>query len=183
MGHAISLRVIGQSLEAAKLQAFELETEGPNYLVRSESLTATSEWVLRHALSPRDFSGHSVRQSSAPLSVRFIPADIARLDEQARKQRTVNFSPHKQTYHRLSQLLRALGDQLDRAEVTTFHISWKFSSATVDFQSIDGRSDSRTFTAEKLEQLGSHSRFRRASRSTLEANLPGSLNPPRPKNR
>jgi len=183
MAHATSLRVIGQSLETAKLQAFELETDGPNYVLRSDSLTAASEWILRHALIPNDLSEQRTRQSTVGRSVRFSPADISRLDGQAEKQRRINSSPHSRMYGRLSQLLRALGDHLDRAEVNTFHISWSADSASVDFQSMDGQSGSRTFTAEKLEQLGSHSRFRRSSRTRLETNLPGSLKPPGPRNR
>jgi hypothetical protein len=154
MAHAKSLRVIGQSLETAKVQAFELETDGPNYVLRSDSLTAASEWILRHALRPNDFSKQSARQPTVSRSVRFALADISRLDDQAQKQRRVNSSPHnKQTYQRLSQLLRAMGDQLDRTEVNSFHISWTSNSASVDFQSMDGESNSRTFTVEKLEQL------------------------------
>jgi hypothetical protein len=183
MAHAKSLRVIGQSLETAKLQAFELETDGPNYVLRSDSLTAASEWILRHALRPNDFSKQSARQSTVSRSMRFALADISRLDDQAQKQRRVNSAPHKQTYQRLSQLLRALGDQLDRTEVNSFHISWTSNSASVDFQSMDGQRDSRTFTAEKLEQLGSHSRFRRSSGTRLDTNLAGSPKQPGPRNR
>lgn len=163
MAHAKSLRVIGQSLEVAKLPAFELDTDGPNYVVRSDSLTKTGEWILRHALSPNDISEESTRQSLVSRSVRFSPADISRLDVQAQKQRRNDSSPYTHGYSRLSQLLRALGDHLDRTQVSTFHISWTSDSVSVDFQSLDGQSDSRKFTTEKLQQLGSHSRFRRSS--------------------
>lgn len=162
MAHAKSLRVIGQSLEAAKLPAFELNTDGPNYVVMSDSLTKTGEWILRRALSPNDTSDQSAGQSAVNRSACFSPADISRLDEQAQKQRRNDSS---QAYRRLSQLLRTLGDHLDRTEVSAFHISWTYDSVSVDFQSLNGQSDSRTFTAEKLEQLGSHSRFRRSSRT------------------
>ena len=52
MPYARSLRIIGQLLEAAKLQRFELETDGSNYLVQIDSLDAASEWILRQAVSP-----------------------------------------------------------------------------------------------------------------------------------
>ena len=175
MTHAKSLRVIGQSMENAKLQNFELNTDGSNYLAQSDSLDAASEWILRQALT-----AGSTREPIFDSSVCFTPADISRLDNQAEKQRKINPSPHTQAYRRLSQLLRALGDHLDRTQVNTFHILWASSSVAVDFQLPDGRSDSRIFTAEKLEQLGSHSRFRRASR--VHTNLPGSLKPRGPRN-
>jgi hypothetical protein len=163
MAHAKSLRVIGQSLEVAKLLAFELETDGPNYVLRSDSLTNTGEWILRHALSPHNFSDENSRQSPVSRSVRFSPTDISRLDHQARKQRRLDSSPPKQTYGRPSQLLRALGDHLDQTQVIGFHISWTSTSVSVDFQSLNGQSDSRTFTTDKLQELGSHSRFRRST--------------------
>ena len=162
MAHAKSLRVIGQSLEVAKLPAFELEMDGSNYVVTSDSLTKTGEWILRHALSANDISEQSPRQSTVTRSIPFSPADIARLDYQAEKRRN-DSSPHTQAYGRLSQLLRALGDHLDRTQVSAFHISWTSDSVSVDFQSMDGQSDSRTFTTEKLQQLGSHFRFRRST--------------------
>jgi hypothetical protein len=165
MAHAKSLRVIGQSLEAAKLSVFELNTDGPNYVVMSDSLTKTGEWILRHVLSPNDTSDESAGQSAVNRSAFFSPADISRLDDQAQKQRRNASSPDRQAYRRLSQLLRALGDHLDRTEVSAFHISWMVDSVSVDFQTLNGQSDSRTFTAEKLEQLGSHLRFRRSSRT------------------
>lgn len=124
MAHSGSLRVIGQSLEIAKLHRFTLETDGQDYLLRSDSLTAASEWILHHALAPNDLSGLGVRQSKGSQVVRFTPADILRLGDQAQRQRRPNSSAHAETYRRLSQLLRTLGDHLDRTEVSYFHISW-----------------------------------------------------------
>ena len=163
MSYAKSLRVIGQSLEVAKLSAFELEMDGSNYVVTSDSLTQTGEWILRHALSPNDISAESTRQSPVSRPVRFGPADLSRLDDQAQKQRRNDSAPPRQAYTRLSQLLRALGDHLDQTQASAFHISWTSNSVSVDFQSPDGQSDSRTFTTDKLQQLGSHLRFRRST--------------------
>ena len=50
MGRAKSLRVIGQSLEVAKLRVFELQTDGPNYILSSDALTKIGEWILCHRL-------------------------------------------------------------------------------------------------------------------------------------
>jgi hypothetical protein len=161
MSHAISLRVIGQSLETAKLPAFQLDMDGADYILTSDSLTKTVEWILRHALAPHDFSEYGPRQSSGSRSVRFTATDISRLDEQARKQRN-NPSISQQTFNRLSQMLRALGDHLDQSRVSTSHISWTPASVSVDFKSRDGQSDSRTFSPQKLEELGKHLRFRRS---------------------
>lgn len=173
MIHAKSLRVIGQSLEVAKISVFELETEGPNYLVKSDSLSKAGEWILRHALSPTEISDEMSRQPVG-RSVRFSPTDVSRLDEQAQRQRKLALVD-KQTHGRLSQLLRTLGDHLDRSEAKRFQISWSYDTASIEFQRSDGENDSRTFTAEKLDQLGWHSRFRRSGRPRLESKRPGSL--------
>lgn len=183
MTHAKSLRVIGQSLEVVRLAAFELETDGPNYVVKSDSLTQTGEWILRHALSPNDSSAQGSRQSTVSRSLRFTPADILRLDDQAQKQRGFKSSGDTPVSRKLSQLLRALGDHLDRTEAGAFHMSWTSGSVSVDFQSLDGQSDSRTFTVEKLEQLGSHSRFRRLSGRRFYSDSRDSLKQTRSRNR
>lgn len=167
MGHAKSLRVIGQSLEVAKLRVFELQMDGPNYVLSSDSLTKTGEWILRHALSRDDISDQGAPQSTVTRVVSFGQSDISRLDDQAQKLRRNDSSPHMEAYSRLSQLLRTLGDQFDRTRASALHISWTSDSVSVDFESLDGQSDSRQFTPEKLQQLGSHSRFRRSERNAI----------------
>lgn len=163
MAHSKSLRVIGQSLEAARLTTFELKMESSDYVVSSDALTPAGEWILRHAVSPMDEPAQGTHQPQAIRSVHFTPIIISRLDDQARKQRRNDIIPNRQAYNRLSQLLRALGDHLDQSHVSAFQISWSQDSALLTFNSLDDESDSRTFTADKLQQLGSHSRFRRSS--------------------
>jgi hypothetical protein len=176
MAHGKSLRLIGQSLEAARLAAFELKMDGSEYVVTSNALTTSGEWILRHALSPNDPTDQGSGSSLAVTrSVSFNSAALSRLDDQARKQRRNDSAPNAQAYSRLSQLLRALGDHLDRADAHAFHISWTLESICVDSQSPDGQSDSRTFTPEKLQQLGSHARFRRSSGSRLDPRISTSL--------
>jgi hypothetical protein len=162
MAYAKALRVIGQSLEVARVTTFELDKDGQDYLVRSDSLTQTGDWILRNAISESDFTEQSGRRSTV-RSLRFTPVDISRLDFHRQKQRRTHSSSQTQGSSKLSQLLRSLGDHLDRTEVSSFHILWTPDSVSVDYQESDGQSDSRTFTAEKLQQLGLHSRFRRSS--------------------
>ncbi len=162
MAHATALRVIGQLLEIAKVQVFQVIADGSHYVVRSDSLTPASHWILRHTLNSHGASQRSVDAPTTNRSIRLSPSEIFDFDH-AQQQKRISSSQGTQMYHKLSQLLRTLGDHFDRAQVKTFHVSWTADAASVDFQSMDGRSDSRIFTAEKLEQLGSHSRFLRAS--------------------
>ncbi len=164
MAHAKSLRVIGQSLENAKLPAFELDADGIDYVVRSDSLTRTSEWILRQAIGERELIPQSSVTVNRPL--RFTQLVISRLDSTAQKQRRNHASSQTQGSNKLSQLLRSLGDHIERTEVSAFRVSWKSDSVSIDYQGPDGQTDSRTFTPEKLQQLGLHIRFRRSSRSS-----------------
>ena len=182
MAHSKSLRVIGQSLEVAKIPVFELEADGPNYVVKCDSLTQMGEWVLRHALSRNDFSEQITRQSTATRSVQFSPGDISRLDKQAQLQKGRK-SSQPESPARLSQLLRTLGDHLDRMKASAFQICWASDSVSVYFQFLDGEFGSRTFTVEKLQQLGSSSRFLRSSGARLDITFPGTTKPTKPRNR
>lgn len=181
--HSKCLRVIGQSVEAAKLQGFELETDGASYVLRSNSMSAASEWILRHAVNPYGVPEQRARQSNPDHSVRFTLTDILRLDEQGQKQRKIRSASQGERYRRPSQLLRALGDHCDRAGLSAFHISWTPSFISIDFQSEDGQSETRTFTIEKLEQLGSHSRFRRPNPGSQDVSLPSTPRNLRPGSR
>jgi hypothetical protein len=87
MAHAKSLRVIGQSLEVARAAAFELENDGQYYVVRSDSLTPTGEWILQNALSENEFSERRTRPPTVKRSLRFTPPDISRLDAKGTKEK------------------------------------------------------------------------------------------------
>lgn len=181
MAHAGSLRVIGQSLEVAKVTAFDLDTDGPNYVVSSDSLTDTGEWILRHALNPNDIVEQTVRPAGNSRSVCFSPLSISRLDGQARKQRRNNSSLPEASV-RLSQLLRALGDQLDQAGAVAFQVSRTDDTFFIDFQTADGQIDSKTFNHEKLRQWSSYSKFRRSGQTGLGSNFADRSKQTKPRN-
>jgi hypothetical protein len=174
MNHAKSLRVIGQALEVAKVSMFNLESDGRNYMVQSDSMSRTGEWMLRYAVTESDFSTLSSRRSTAdtalkPNSVELKPvvfnnADIARLDARETKRRRDRrdiSSSQAELSTNLSQLLRTLGDHLDRSSARTFHIFWMPDSIVVDYRRADGLTDRQRFTPEKLLQFN-NSGLRRA---------------------
>ncbi len=153
MTHAKSLRVIGQSLEAARVAVFELENDGDGYIVRSDSLTDLN----------KSDSFEPGGRCAAIRSLRFNPSYISRLDAQGHKQRRNYSLARLQTPCNLSRLLRTLGDLLDRNGVSAFHISWMSDSVSVDCRGFDGQSDCMIFSSEKLRQLGLYTRIRRSS--------------------
>lgn len=165
MTYSLSLRAIGQSLEILKLAAFDLDKDGEDYVLRSDSLTKTGEWILRNTLSVDEIIGEDSDPPPSNRMLRFSRPDILRLDAVGRKRRRDTASSEMQAV-KLSQLLRTLGDHLDRTQTHEFHISWKPDAVLVDYRLAGGAMDRRAFTPEKLQQLGSHSRFRRARRSS-----------------
>lgn len=166
MTYASSLRAIGQLLESAKIDAFELKKTGQYYIVQRDSLTRTAEWILRNAFNGSDVSLPNGRQPAVERTLCFTQLDISRFDAQGKRRRREHSSAQTQTSRKLSQLLRSLGDHLDKRAVVTFHISWTHESVSADYQGFDGESDCRTFTPEKLQQLGLYTRFRRSHTST-----------------
>ena len=170
MLHAKSLRAIGQSLAMIRLQAFSLEKKGDFYIIRSESLTETHEWILRNDLAEKN--GHSAvpDQRSTQLTVGdgwfcYGPLDIARLN--AREAKKADNHDFKQTREadKLAQLLRILGEHLDSKSATAFKISWAPDSVSVEYQTPNSVRERKDFSVEKLQQLALCSRFRRSSGS------------------
>jgi hypothetical protein len=163
MSHAKALRVIGQLLEAAKVETFELEKHGQRYLVWSAALTKEGELILRNALQNNDFASQYNRQA-IPNVFCFNPADISRLDARAQKRRRNQSSSGMRSSTMLSHQLRSLGDHLDRIEVSAFHIIWTAGSVILGYQPVDGEWNYRTFTAEELRQRGLHRKLLRSNR-------------------
>ena len=132
MNYAKSLRVIGQSLEVARVTTFELEKDGQDYLVRSDSLSETSEWILRNAVGESNFTQQSSRRSTINHPLRFTPYNISRLDSHEQKQRQKHSSSQTQGSRKLSQLLRSLGVTLTERQSARF----AFSGTLMPFPSI-----------------------------------------------
>lgn len=133
MSHAKALRVIGQTLEAARVTTFKLEKHTDPYRL----------WIAKRLFC-------------------FGPGDISRLDAKAHKRRR-NHSTATRLSTSLSQQLRALGGHLDRIGVSSFRIVWTAGSALLHYERMTGEWNSRTFTAEELHQLGLHRTLLRSS--------------------
>src|SRR5437667_7204495 len=158
MPYAKSFRAIGQSLEMLRVQAFRLEREGDSYLVRSQSLAKT--------VSDSGTDQESIQLTGGDGWLCYGPLDIARLDAQGqRKRQNLGFAQMRED--KLSQLLRTLGDHLDRKEATAFQISWTPDSVSVDYRIPDDLHERKDFTIERLHKLALHSRFRRSNRNAL----------------
>jgi hypothetical protein len=168
MLHAKSLRVIGQSLEMLRLREFGLEKQGDFFIVRSESLTAAHQWILKDSLAKQLLDSPTPDPKSTLPTVGdgwlcYGPLDIARLNEQEQKKRDRHAFEQKRAADKLADLLRILGEHLDSKGATAFKILWARNSVSVDYQTPNEAHERKDFTVEKLQQLASYSRFRRSS--------------------
>jgi hypothetical protein len=162
MSHARSLRVIGQSLEAARISTFELEKYGPQYMVWTDSVTDAAEAILRNALRHNKAASQEARHSQVNRVFCFSPADISRLDAQAQKQRRNQSLSATPTAKLLSHGLRTLGDHFDRMQVNAFRVEWTMGSVSIHYQRVNGPSNCKTFTIEELQKLCAHPSLRRS---------------------
>jgi len=162
MPHAKWLRVTGQELDLAKTSLFELEHDGENYMVSSDSMARTAEWILRYATS-EDFAGFRREATKTPWDlkpVRFTKADLTRLESREAGRRRGSLQSDSQI--KLSHLLRTLGDHLDTNRANTFCISWTPSWVIVDYKRGSGFTDRLRFTPTKLLESLDAGAFRRA---------------------
>ena len=169
MKYAQSLRVIGQTLEVARVSSFTLEGDSHNYRLQSDSMSRTAEWMLRYVAEENDSPTSADRRAPAGPSkaaelkpVRFSDAVIARLNEREAKRRVSLARSEEEISGKLSHLLRTLGDHLDRNSARTFHIFWMADTIVLDYQRSDGLTDRQRFTTEKLIEFG-NSRLSRPS--------------------
>ncbi len=171
MPHSKDLRAIGQSLEMTRIEAFELENHGESYLVRSRSITPTSQWIINNSVIATSWDAPAPNERNSSLKggegwLRYEPPVISRLDSQGQKQRRSQLPLQTKTTSKPSQHLRTLGEHLDRVEASAFTISWDHPhSVTVKYQTSDGQDEQRTFSFAKLQELGFHMRFRRSTRT------------------
>ena|SRR5437773_11137169 len=165
MPHAKSLRAIGQYLETLPIQAFEIEKTGNDYVVRTASLSPTAQWIFKE--SPNEVSDSPTRTkkpSSNDRSMRYETLDIVRLDAQGRKKRRKHNFSQTRGAKTLSQLLRTVGEHLDRIEVSAFTVSWSTDSVSVDYQRAEGGREREDFTLKQVRELGLHMQLHRSGR-------------------
>ena len=173
MPHSQGLRAIGQSLELAQIELFELEKEGQFYLIRSPLLTPACHRIIKKNLLEGfkdDLS--SADENDAPSSartgewLRYDSRMISCLNGQGQKKRRHYLPAAAQTTQRTSQYLRTLGEHLDRAGARRFTIAWDYpTSVAVAYQTPDDRTEQSSFSFDRLQELALTMRFRRSPRT------------------
>jgi hypothetical protein len=156
MIHATSLSAIGQSLEMLRLRAFRLEKKGDFYIVRSESLRETHEWILRNNRAEQTLDSPGPDPETTQLTVGdgwlcYGPLDSARLSAWEPKRRDNHGFEQTCEANKLAQLLGTIGQHLDNKKATAFEISWAPDSVSVEYQTPNGVRKRKDFTVEKLQ--------------------------------
>lgn len=150
--YALPLRAIGQALELMHIEAFELEKEGNDYVVRGRTKVLPCERLLPQDLShnlvhlargnvpsqpSEEKESSTVRPSSVALELRYTPEEIDRLDREGQaSRRDSNKMPDG---HSMSELLRAAGDYVDQRGARLLGISWRYQSISIVYETAQGR--------------------------------------------
>ena len=142
-----TLRSIGQALEVLHLEAFELESEGDDCLVRGElqpepleksspqdlqkgALPGIWRRLRSHESKPTGFS--PAAQSTVSLELCYTRGEIAQLESEGRARRC---NPHGiPDPQNLSQILRAVGTYLDGKGVRLLGLSRQFHRVTLHYE-------------------------------------------------
>jgi hypothetical protein len=138
LSYTQSLRAIGESLEAQGIRTFDLEKHGENYMLRviaSQPATGGSFfkkiaqllWKLTIPLEPSD--------PAVPSQIYALRRRISRLVTEQQSRMAGQMSCR--TYS-LAQVLRVLGDHLDRKEAYAFRVSVSGDSLSVAYETGSG---------------------------------------------
>jgi hypothetical protein len=181
--YARHLRAIGQDLEALHFSHFNLELTGDVYLVlvRSDDRTENSnplrrisrsrlQRLWRHRMPPHTV-GHAepyaVSPSQTGKRLRYSLQDLDRIErEQRAKRRQQSGSADG---HRLSQLLRTVGDMVGRKGERLLGIAWQELSVGVVIETPHGRKEIDVFRPDNLYDLWVKMYLRRENRALFDA--------------
>jgi len=160
--YAQSLRVIGVSLEVLGISSFNLEKYGEDYVVHTTGSEPTrgKSFGKRIAGILLRWSHNSDKKPSDLLT--YTLSDILRLDSEQRLQYSkTNVMPDA---HKLAQILRVIGDHLDRKEACAFTIFMSSDAVSVWYKTSVGHQARESFTVENLYDLAVHMYLRRSKR-------------------
>ena len=117
------LRSIGQSLEAQRIQVFDLTRQGENYIARGEPEKETSLLATLRNWQKR------LRSQGMVTSLQFTAHDIDELEQQGSSNRSkANRIPD---FHGLANTLRTVGAYLDEKNAELIELHKKQLSVTI----------------------------------------------------
>ena len=167
LSYAQSLRVIGESLEAQGISKFDLEKHGENYMLRVVTNQPATEGSFLKKIAQRLLRvGISAKEPADPAAAAqsrcYTPSDISRLaTQQQSRHGGLNAMPDA---YKLAQVLRVVGDHLDRKEACSFTVSVSGHSLSVAYETGSGHQIHENFTIENLYDRAVRMYLRRSKR-------------------
>ena len=166
LSYAQSLRVIGAALEVQGISKFDLEKHGENYMLRVVTNQTATEGSFLKKIAQLLRVAISAKKPAEPAAVaqsrRYTSSDIFRLAaEQQSRHGGLNAMPDA---YKLAQVLRVVGDHLDRKEACTFTVSVSGHSVSVAYETGSGRQIHENFTTENLYDYAVQMYLRRSKR-------------------
>jgi len=148
------------------ISCFDLEKKGDDYLIRATAAEFARKMGFGRKLVKRiaqmvcwQFPDPDEKPSQ---HLRYTPSDICNLDAQVTSQRgEANVMPDA---HKLSQVLRVIGDYLDQKEARVFIISMSTHSVSVWYETSGGYQNRESFTVPDLYERAIHLYLQRSSR-------------------
>jgi hypothetical protein len=181
--YARHLRAIGQDLETLHFTQFNLELTGDAYLVwvkpddpaeNSNPLLRISKRRLQKLWRPRTSSGAAKRgepdaafPSPTVKQLRYSVQDVERIEREQRAQRRQQSG--SADGHRLSQLLRTVGDLVERKSERLLGIAWQELSIGVVVETPHGRKEVDVFRPDNLYDLWVKMYLRRENRARFDS--------------
>ncbi|MGE5215475.1 MAG: hypothetical protein ACM3SP_00570 [Chloroflexota bacterium] len=158
--YARSLRVIGQALEALRINAFTLEKNGDKYIVREWEPSFLKN-IADEVWGAGNFGQTNFTNTQRSDLLVYDSSDAERLETTGRARRGAK---KIQSADEISSGLRVVGDFLDKKRAMTFNIWWSTESVTVRYKTAEGDPKETTFTVQNLQDQGVGMYLRRSSR-------------------
>jgi hypothetical protein len=184
--YARHLRAIGQDLEALQFHQFNLELTDDAYLVwvKSDDRTENNNPLLRVSKSrlqklwrqrPAARPGgrpepHARSAAESAKRLRYSVQDLERMEREQRARRSEQSG--SADGHRLSQLLRTVGDVLEKKSERLLGIAWQDLSVSVVVETPQGRREIDIFRPDNLYDLWVKMYLRRETRARLDSPRP-----------
>jgi hypothetical protein len=139
--NARALRALGQAAEAAKLETFELEKVGSDYVLRGKPSPVDTELPpVQSGWLPWKKSPSPVSPGPAPPhELRYTPDDIRRLDAEGRSRRSGRQA--MPDAYAPSQILRAAGAYLDRKRAKLLRLSRREHTLELRYETAAGTAE------------------------------------------
>ncbi|MCZ6625036.1 MAG: hypothetical protein O7B35_12525 [Deltaproteobacteria bacterium] len=176
--YAQPLRTMGQDLEVLRVEAFEIESVGNDYIIRGRTEVPPLEESPSHAFKKSGlravwgrFRGRYSEQkeptahqpSSVGLELHYTPEDIERLEREGQaRRRDPNRMPNA---HSTSQLLRAVGAYVDHKGARLLAVSWRDQSVSIVYETAQGRRELDVFRLDSMYDFWVRMYLRRVDRT------------------